>query len=279
MLVWTELYPNKPNYHANLDRSDPAGVGAALVEVWTKLLDGLGVVAPDRWSIILAYLVTETGSVTLYPTTREAPDNGMDDLSVAIDIKDWAFEYGDISDESYEGVDPDDPEASPSPKAEAIFERKCNALLKKMAKSLKDAIADPTLAPRFAALKKRKDFAVYYVDQGESLHTANLVYLWGERPPKAFPAATPRELFTGLMNKGSIWPASVLKFDGDNVIEAKFFGANFNDKYVDILESVPDVSELCKDLRVVTLEATRIKPAGVERLKALFPQAKVKVVK
>jgi hypothetical protein len=279
MLVWTELYSNKPNYRASLDRSDPAGVSAAIVEVWTKFLDVLGAVTSDRWSIVLAYLVAETGHSTLYPTTREAPDNGMDDLSVAIEIKDWAFEYGDISDESYEGVDPDDPEASPSPEAEAIFERKYNALVKKMAKSLKDAIASPTLAPRFAALKKHKGFAVYYVDQGESLHTANLVYLWGERPPKAFPAATPRELLTGLMNKGSIWPDSVLKFDGDNVIEAKFFGANFNDKYVDILESVPDVSELCKDLRLLTLEATRIKPGGVERRKALFPKAKFKIMK
>jgi hypothetical protein len=279
MLDWTARSGNKPEYFGKLDRSDAAGVNAAIVEAWTKFLDSLENVPAERWSIVLAYLVAETGDVTLYPTTRAEPGKGMDDLSVTLTITDWAFEYGDISDESYEGVDPDDPEASPSPKAEATFERKYNALIKKMAKFIKDAMAGPTLAPRFAALKKRNGFAVYYVDQGETVDTANLVYLWGERPPKAFPAATPRELFTGLVNKAHCWPGTALKLDGDKVIEARFFGAEYNDKYVDILESVPNVSELCKDLRVLTLEATRIKPPAVERLKALFPTAKVRITK
>ena len=132
--------------------------------------------------------------------------------------------------------------------------------------------------PFYRALSEaRQGFAVYYVDQGETVHAANLVYLWGERPPKVFPASTPRELFTGLMNKASIWPGDALKLDGDKVVEATFFGAEFNDKYVTIISSVPNVTELCKDLRVLILEATRIKPAGVERLKELFPQAELRV--
>jgi hypothetical protein len=277
MLDWTARSGDTQDYFGKLDRSDPAGVNAAIVLAWTKFLDGLEKVPAEKWSIVLAYLVAETGDVTLYPTTRADPGKGMDDLSVTLTITDWAFEYGDISDESYEGVDPDDPEASPSPKAEAAFERRYNALIKKMAKFFKDAMAAPTLAPRFAALKKRNGFAVYYVDQGETVHTANLVYLWGERPPKGFPAATPRELFTGLVNKAECSPRTDLKLDGDKVIEAEFFGAAYNDKYVDILESVPNVSELCKDLRVLTLEATRIKPAAFERLKALFPAAEVTI--
>jgi hypothetical protein len=81
------------------------------------------------------------------------------------------------------------------------------------------------------------------------------------------------------MNKAQIWPSTAMKCDGDNVIEARFFGADFNDKYVDILESVPDVRVLCKDLALLTLDATRITPAGIKRLEALFPKCRIKVKK
>jgi hypothetical protein len=201
----------------------------------------------------------------------------VDNFSVTLGIGAWTAEYATISDEFYAGVDPDDETAQPDAKAEAKFERKYQALLKKMAKSLKDAITDPSLSPRFAALKKRSRFAIYYVDQGETVHTANLIYFWGERPPKAFPADTPRMLFTGLMNKAKRYPDHCLKFDGDKVIAATFFGNDFNDKYVDILESIPNVAALCKGLRTLNLEHTRIKPSGVERLKALFPKTRVRI--
>jgi hypothetical protein len=277
MLTWTEPFPGTPDYHASLETSDPAGVHAAIVETWTKFLDHLDAVPAESWTMILAYLVVETGGLTLYPSTREEPGEGMDNLSVTLSIDDWAAECGKIADECYGGADPDIESVQADPKADARYERQYDALLKKMARSLKDALTDPALALRFAALKKRSRFAIYYVDQGETVHTANLVYLWGERPPKGFPAETPRILFTGLMNKAGIWPDDCLKFDGDKVLQATFFGNDFNDKYVDILESVPNVAILCKDLRTLTLDHTRIKPAGVERLKALFPRVKVKI--
>jgi hypothetical protein len=277
MLTWTEPFPGKPNYHASQETSDPAGVHAAIVETWTMFLDHLDAVSAESWTMILAYLIVEIGGLTLYPTTREEPGKGMDNLRVMLGIRALTAEYATISDEFYAGVDPDDETAQPGAKAEAKFDRKYQALLKKMAKSLKDAMTDPSLAPRFAALKKRNHFAIYYVDQGETVHTANLIYLWGERPPKAFPADTPRMLFTGLMNKAGNSPDHSLKFDGDKVTSVTFFGNDFNDKYVDILESVPDVAVLCKGLRTLILEHTRIKPSGVERLKALFPRVKVKI--
>ena len=277
MLTWTEPDRGKPSYFATLDRSDPAGIDAAIVEAWTKLLDGLDALAPASWSIIIAYLVVETGCFSLYPATREDLHNKIDDLWVSLNVHDWMMEYGDIHDESYAGIEPDDMETSPGPKAEARFERRYRALLKKMARALKEALADPTLAPRVAALKKRDRFTIFYVDQGEVVYAANLVYLWGHRPPKGFPAETPRMLFVGLLNKAGRHPDYSLKFDGDQVVEATFFGNDFNDKYVDILESVPDVATLCKRLRVLRLESTKIKPAGVERLKALFPKTKIKI--
>jgi hypothetical protein len=274
MLTWKTPFRGKPDYHAELGPSDKAGINAALVETWTKFLDDLDSVPPDRWTIVLAYLVTETGDVTLYPTTRENPGDGMDDLSVSLCVYDWAAEYGELSDADLADADP---EALPDPQAETEFERNYHALLEKMATSLKDALSDPALAPRMALLEKRPRFAIDYVDQGETVHTVNLVYLWGERPPEEFPAATPRELFTGLMHKASTWPDSVLEFDGDNVIEATFSGADFTDKYVDILESVPDVGALCKDLTVLQIEATRITPEGIKGLKVLFPKCRFEI--
>jgi hypothetical protein len=37
------------------------------------------------------------------------------------------------------------------------------------------------------------------------------------------------------------------------------------------------IEELCKNLRVLILKSTKIKPAGVERLKALFPETEVRI--
>jgi hypothetical protein len=44
-------------------------------------------------------------------------------------------------------------------------------------------------------------FAIDYVDPGEAIHNANLIYLWGERPPKAFPIATPEGTIHGTRGK------------------------------------------------------------------------------
>jgi hypothetical protein len=137
MLTWDTPFRDKPDYHAELGESDAAGIKSAIVETWSKFLDGLDAVPPERWSIVLAYLVAETGSVLLYPTTRGNPGSGQDDLSVTLHVYDWAAEYEEFSDALYEGIDPEDPEAAPSAAADAKFERQYNAYLKKMAKSLK----------------------------------------------------------------------------------------------------------------------------------------------
>ena len=215
------------------------------------------------WEVLVVYVTVETGQLLIYPATMDQLDDGSKKVRISFSSLKWASAYDVIS----------------APAESAKFEAACKKLLKSIATTVRKTIDDPALMPRFAALKKRKNFAVYYVDQGETVNRSNLIYLWGNRPSKAFPADTPRILFTGLMNKGHIAPSTVLKFDGDQVTEATFFGAEFNDKYVDILESVPNVAELCKDLRVLILEHTRIKPAGIERLKALFPNADVRILK
>jgi hypothetical protein len=277
MLTWRQSFRGKSHYDATLVQSDPASIRAAIVEAWNKFLDGLDSLAPDSWSIVLGYLVVEGGAITLYATTRENPGEWIEELSVMFSINDWGARYEKIAAILHQGAEDEDPQPESDAASDKKFERAYKSLLKMMAKSLKDALTDPALAVRVAALKKRKGFAIYYVDQGEEVYTANLIHLWGQPPPKAFPAATPLELFTGLMHKAQIDPSDCLKVDNDQVIEATFFGHDFTDKYVDILESVPDVSGLCENLRVLFLDSTRIKPAGVERLKALFPNTEVRI--
>jgi hypothetical protein len=235
----------------------------AIVEVWAKLLDEVDAAySGTGWDILIVYITVEVGGVLIYPATMSDLNDGTKKVRVSFESHNWANAYGAIT------------APADSPKFEAAY----NKVLKSIATTMKNALSNPAVAPRFAALKKRKDFAVYYVDQGETIHRANLVYLWGNRPSRAFPAETSRILFTGLMNKASTWPDSALKYDGDQVTEARFFGADFNDKYVDILASVPNVAELCKDLRLLILEATRIKPAAVTRLKLLFPNTEVREI-
>jgi hypothetical protein len=277
MLTWRQSFRGKSHYDSTLVQSDPASIRAAIVEAWNKFLDGLDSLAPDSWSIVLGYLVVEGGAITLYATTRENPGEWIEELSVMFSINDWGARYEKIAAILHQGAEDEDPQPESDAASDKKFERAYKSLLKMMAKSLKDALTDPALAVRVAALKKRKGFAIYYVDQGEEVYTANLIHLWGQPPPKAFPAATPLELFTGLMHKAQIDPSDCLKVDNDQVIEATFFGHDFTDKYVDILESVPDVSGLCENLRVLFLDSTRIKPAGVERLKALFPSTEVRI--
>jgi hypothetical protein len=277
MLIWRQSPGGRWHYDARLVQSDPATIRAAIVEAWNKFLDGLDALAPDSWSIVLGYLVVEDGTITLYATTRENPGEWIDELSVMLSINDWGSRYEKIAGTAHQGAEHEDPHSEPGATSAEKFERAYKSLLRMMARSLKDALTDPALADRFAALKKRKGFAIYYVDQGEAVHLANLIHLWGQHPPKAFPAATPLAVFTSLMHKAQIYPPDCLKVDNDQVIEATFFGHEFTNKYVNILESVPDVSELCKNLRVLFLNSTKITPAGVERLKALFPDTEVRI--
>ena len=93
MLTWKQSFRDKSMYHAELVQSDPINIRAAIVEAWIKFLDRLKTLAPDRWSIVLAYLEAEAGAFTLYPTTREQPGEGIEELSVMLTMYDWAANY------------------------------------------------------------------------------------------------------------------------------------------------------------------------------------------
>ena len=162
LLTWNQPLSDKPNYDAEIDESDPAAIRAAIVETWTKFLDGLDLRDPANWSIVLAHFVTEVGSVTLYPTKREEPGKGRDDLSVTLTIRDWATRYETLADASYAGVDRQYPDAERHPSAVEKFHDGCDAHREMMANSLKGARNHPALAARFSALERREGFAICF---------------------------------------------------------------------------------------------------------------------
>lgn len=236
---------------------------AALAEMWAKVLDEAVARLPeDAWEILVAYISVETGDVLVYPTTAKDPVDREDMPRVSLTVADWVAGAEEIED-----------------LPESRYERAYARLLKGIAGQLKKAIDDPRVAPRFAELKKRRGFAVFYVDAVEVVHPANLAFLWGTKPPRPIPSGSAREMFEFLMNKAHIYPGSVMKLEGDRVVQVTFFGAEFNDTYVDLLGQVPDVHEVCKDLRELILEHTRIKPPAIDRLRQLLPHVRIEIIK
>ena len=162
LLSWNQPLSDKPNYDAAIDESDPAAIRAAIVETWTKFLDSLDLLDPANWSVVFAYLITEDGGFTLYPTTRREPGKGRDDLSVTLTIKEWAAQYERVADASYAGVDPLYPDAERHAEAEERLYDGCDAHREMIANSLKGARNHAALAARFSALEKREGFAICF---------------------------------------------------------------------------------------------------------------------
>lgn len=67
-----------------------------------------------------------------------------------------------------------------------------------------------------------------------------------------------------------------MELDGDKVVKVDWFGGNFTDKYVDLLEQVTNLNEICGDLKEFTLTDTRITPKGVDRLRSMLPHVDVR---
>jgi hypothetical protein len=238
-------------------------LSAAVAEAWQKTLDETeSLYRVDEWGILVVYVTVEAGDVMIYPATLANLDDNSARVRVTLHSATWANAYDAIA----------DPEESK--KFEAAYKR----LLKSIVKALKEAVEKSDVSPRFAALKKRSGFAIYYVDGVETINREVLEFLWGNKPLNALPAASAKELFEALMRKAQLHPSNSMFFEDGVLRIVHFFGAEFNDKYVDLLESVPKVAQLCEGLRELHLMATRIKPPAVERLRKILPGVDVQVL-
>ena len=232
--------------------------------MWAKILDEI-----DRrgsgfdWRILILQFISQCGSVYVYPAVYSQAERQYFPTPVSLElvVDDWAKQYNNLPD----GSDED------------LFEKSYNRMFKKWVSVAKAGIsADSRLKERFLTLKKRKDFAVFYVDEG-SFVDDQMEFLWGNRPPKRnFKSA--KELFEHTLRKADLTPKYSMRFRGDELYAVHWFGHAFTDKFVDLIEEVPNVSVLCSELEELYLVATKISSAGVERLKVLLPKTNFIVV-
>jgi len=265
-----EPTPIKPATHRRVEFAAKIGnvsdldLHRAMVELWSKVLDEVEAAYPEGgWDILIVYLTPETGSVVIYPQAMAQLDRGEEEVRVSLDVGTWARAYGEVFE-----LDADSRE----------FESAYKRMLRSFLKSLKDGIEDKAVLPRFKALKKRPSFGVYYVDSAESIRRENLNFLWGNKPPKGITATSAKELFEAVLGHETAYPQHSMVFEDGVLRVVKFQGADYNDKHVDLIESVPNAAELCRDLRELLLMATRITPAAVKRLQRLLPDVDVQVL-
>jgi hypothetical protein len=84
-----------------------------------------------------------------------------------------------------------------------------------------------------------------------------------------------REIFGYLFRKAGLWPShGMVPWDG-SVKRVVLFTKDFRDSAVDLLETVPNVSDKVEGLEELRLVQTSISKAGVARLQVLFPKVKV----
>ncbi len=255
---------SRVEFEAKIGDLTGADLHTAMVELWSKVLDEVEAAYPEGgWDILIVYLTPEIGRVLIYPEATAQLDKGEDKVRVALDVRTWDSAYGEVSE-----LGDDDK------KFEVAYKR----MLRSFVKSLKDGITDEGVLPRFKTLKKRAGFGVFYVDSAESIRRENLIFLWGNQPPAASPPRRRRSSSRGCSRRASLYPENSMVFEDGVLRVVTFEGAEFNDKYVDLIESVPNAAELCADLRELKLMATRIKPAAVERLRRLLPQVDVQVL-
>jgi hypothetical protein len=238
--------------------SEGKATAPLIAEFWRKALDAAESV--EGWEILVAYASVETGDVMVYPTTLAGPSASSGGADVMIRLPAWQRAYEALPD---------------AEEAEAKFEAGYRKPFSAIARALRDAIDDPSVLPCFEALKGRPRFGVFCVDAVEEVHRSNLDFLWGHRPPKGIPSGSAKELFEHLLKKGHVHPPTCMTEKGGVVRKVRFFGGDFNDKFVDLLASVPDLASVCRGLEELRLELTRIKPAAVERLRALLPETRV----
>src|SRR5262249_55015234 len=121
-------------------------------------------------------------------------------------------------------------------------------------------------------------FGVFYVDSVESIRRENLIFVWGNEPPKGITAASAKELFEAVLRRETPYPEHSLEFENGVLRVVKFQGADFNDSHVDQIESVPTAAGLGQELRELRLMAPRITPPAVARLRRLLPHVDVQVL-
>lgn len=263
MITWKTTTDSKKRTSFEAEGASTAeDVHDALVEVWQKALGELAARCPEKtWEILICQTITQCGIVVVFPARKKSGEVVDAAFTVQFLLRCWSEAY----------------EALPEPEEEAKFDKAYDRLHKNQLRALKTAIGDAKLKGKFAALKRRVSFSVFCVDEGETPIRDRMEFLWGNRPPKR-DFGTAKELFEHVLRKASLTPDYSMRLRHDKVVAVNWFGHEFTDRYVDLLEEVPNLASLCSDLSDFVLTATRVSPIGVRRLKKLFPRVRLTVV-
>lgn len=264
MLVWKNTKERNHNVFAAAAtvRADKAALHQALVAMWSKVLGELDKrPAGAGWEILVVQFVTQCGSLYVYPASKRTLESKAPRFLVDLTVDRWATDYNKL----------------PNADNTGRFNRAYARFHKARLNALKGSIQDEQLQSRFMKLKQRKSFAVFGVDEGEAFANDRMEFLWGNCPRQR-QFKTSKALFEHTLRKAELTPEYSMRLRGDLVTGVNWFGEEFTDNYVTLLEEVPHLNELCAGLRDFMLTATRITPAGVKRLKQLLPQARFTVV-
>lgn len=264
MLIWDVVTRRKfVWFQAQTEaKYDTRALKDDLVEALQKFLDELdGRTNESEWDIVIQF-VTQSGYFIITPievTTCEVDDATF---SVMLKVNAWNEAYHALPDSNED---------------ENAFQSAYVQLHQAQVKALEAAINDVRVRPRFEGLKQRMSFAVYSVDEGDTPIKDRMEFLWGNQPPKR-EFATAKELFEHILNRAGHAPRYSMRLDGEKVIAVDWFGHEFTDRFVDLMDEVSNLATICCDLQEIFLTASRVTQSGVERLKTMLPETKFIVV-
>lgn len=167
-------------------------------------------------------------------------------------------------------LDPDDPAYDDA--IEVVLTKD----LAERAEALRSASEDPSVRPLIERWLQRPRFGVFWASHPGIPYESKFTRLFGEPLPAPVQPKTALAVIARLFQStdSAVYRKnnSCLTFEGDALVEAVLRGHSVNDTTIDLLDWVKDLDGVCKGLRRITLDETRVSKAGVEKLKKLFPK-------
>ncbi|MFO0848831.1 MAG: hypothetical protein U0871_09800 [Gemmataceae bacterium] len=262
MLTW-DTFTEQKGQHTRSEADAATATPEVMAALWTRVIEQWDATPADRRPpALVAEFVTHSGRVEVSPCS-DRPEPAERPFTVRLAVAEWDEFIHDRM------PDPDD---------EDEWERAYDAHFAGLVAALKAGITAPANKKRFAAIKKADPrFAVFVADEGETPAHDRREFLWGNKPARR-DFASDEELFVHLFHKAQIDPEDCMAVRDGRVWGAEWFGHEYDDRYVVLLEGVPDVATLCGGLKHLLLTCTKVTPTGVERLRALLPHTTVRVV-
>ena len=115
-------------------------------------------------------------------------------------------------------------------------------------------------------------------DETEVVYEISCEHLAGPHLPTSFPPRTGIQAFARFYafvssGLGRYGPMTI---EDGRFVGARLFGHDVTDDAVELLTSVPEIANLCQDLRQLLVEATAISESGFSKLESSFPNTQIR---